>query len=69
MLYTLDSGKVTSKKAALVWASTREPRWRPLFQQVLKDRALGFDADTAPRPGSVRTTLAFADYARDLAQE
>ena len=70
MLYTLDGGQVASKKAALQWAScTLEPQWTPLFRQVLEDRALGFDADASPRPDSLPTTLAFADYARAIARE
>ena len=64
MLCTLDRGRVVSKRAALQWAiQSLEPDWRPLFQQVLEDRSLGFDADAPPRPGSVRKALAFADYA------
>jgi hypothetical protein len=68
MLYALDSGEVTSKKAALEWAKhTLHPRWPPLIQQVLVDRPLGWDPTEPPRPASVELTLAFADYATDLA--
>lgn len=68
ILHTLDTGRVTSKKAALTWARANlDPRWRGLIQQVLDDRELGFDPDAAPRPGSVELTLAFADYATALA--
>lgn len=69
MLYTLETGQVTPKLAALRWASdTLEAGWRPLLQQVREDRALGFDVSARPRPGSVASTLAFADHARALAE-
>jgi len=67
-LYTLETGRVTSKKAALEWARDRlDPRWRTLLQQVVDDRQLGFDTEVRPRPGSVEETLAFAEYAKALA--
>lgn len=63
MLYTLDTGKVTSKKASLQWAKhTLDPEWHALIQQVLDDRPLPWNG--APRPGSVDATTAFADYAK-----
>jgi hypothetical protein len=68
ILHTLQTGRVTSKKAALEWArDSLDPRWRTLLQQVIDDRPLGFDARTRPRPGSVEQTLAFAEYARTVA--
>jgi len=68
MLHTLDSGEVTSKKGALEWAKrSLDPKWVPLIQQVLDDRPLGWDPNDPPRAGSVDLTLAFAEYATDLA--
>ena len=68
ILHTLDTGQVTSKKAAMLWAGDAlDPRWAGLIQQVLDDRPLGFDADAPPRPGSVELTLAFAAYAQSRA--
>ena len=66
--HTLDTGQVTSKKAAMLWAGDAlDPRWAGLIQQVLDDRPLGFDADAPPRPGSAEVTLAFAAYAQSRA--
>jgi predicted nucleotidyltransferase len=63
MLYTLETGRVTSKPAALRWAeATLAPEWRSLIRQVADDRSVPWD-DPA-RPGSVDRTLAFADYAK-----
>jgi predicted nucleotidyltransferase len=68
MLYTLRRGRVASKKVALDWAASNlDTRWRPLLLQTREDRARGFDASARTRPGSVRETIAFAEYARDLA--
>ncbi|WP_051515968.1 aminoglycoside adenylyltransferase domain-containing protein [Candidatus Blastococcus massiliensis] len=66
MLQTLHSGRVTSKRAALLWGrEALDPGWEPLLTQVLEDRPLPWDAP--PRPGSVAETLRFARYAEELA--
>lgn len=68
MLYTLDTGEVTPKRAALEWAKhALDPMWSDLIQQVLDDRALTWN--DPPRPGSVEATIAFAEYAKELAIE
>ena len=68
ILHTLDSGRVTSKKAALFWArDSLDQAWSGLVKQVIDDRPLGWDPGQAPRPGSAERTLAFADYAQDVA--
>ncbi len=68
MLYTLETGEVASKQAALEWAKRRLiPAWHDLIQQVLDDRALGWDPDDPPRTGSVEATIAFAQYAKERA--
>ena len=65
ILHTIETGRVTSKKAALLWARDHlDPGWSGLIQQVIDDRALGWDPDQPPRQGSVEQTLAFADYAK-----
>ncbi|KOV78525.1 aminoglycoside adenylyltransferase domain-containing protein [Nocardia sp. NRRL S-836] len=67
MLYTLHTGEVESKHGALRWAlKMLDQRWHPLIEQVLADRALGWDAEAAPRPGSMEQTSAFAAYAELL---
>lgn len=66
MLYTLRTGEITSKPAALAWAKDAlDPEWRGLIAQVIEDRPLPWN--DPPRPGSVEQTLAFAEYAKALA--
>jgi hypothetical protein len=63
MLYTLDTGEVTSKQNALEWAKSALPkRWHNLIQQTVDDRALPWN--DPPRPGSVEATIAFAKWAQ-----
>jgi hypothetical protein len=66
MLYTLDTGEVASKPAALEWAkATLDPAWNDLIQQVIDDRPLTWN--DPPRAGTVETTIAFAEYAKQRA--
>jgi predicted nucleotidyltransferase len=68
MLYTLDTGEVTSKRAGLEWAKLNlPPKWHALLQQVLDDRELGWDPDDPPRDGSVQETIALLEYAKNRA--
>jgi Domain of unknown function (DUF4111) len=68
ILHTLHEGRVTSKKAALLWAKDHvDPVWSDLIQQALDDRRLGWDPDARPRPGSVEQTLAFVEYVQRAA--
>jgi hypothetical protein len=65
MLYTIDTGEVASKQTSLEWAKhALAPAWHDLIQQVLADRAIGWNPDEPPRPGSVEATIAFAEYAK-----
>jgi predicted nucleotidyltransferase len=66
ILHTLDTGRVTSKRAALLWAKDRlDPKWSALIQQTIDGRA-EYWADPTP-PGAVQETLAFAEYAKSQA--
>jgi hypothetical protein len=59
ILHTFSEGRVTSKKAALLWAKGHldlDPQWSDLIQQVLDDRCLGWDPQAPPRPGRVEQT-------------
>jgi hypothetical protein len=68
MLYTLETGEVASKPAALEWAKhALSPAWHDLIQQALDDRALGWDPNDRPRPGAAEATVAFAEYAKERA--
>jgi hypothetical protein len=65
-LYSLTTGEVTSKRAALEWAMAElDPRWRPLLTQVRDDRALGWDPDEPPRAGSLEAAYEFAAWCQD----
>jgi hypothetical protein len=63
ILRTFEEGRVTSKRAALLWAGGHvDPRWSSLIQRALDDRRLGWDPHASPRPGDVARTLAFVEY-------
>jgi hypothetical protein len=64
VLYTMVTGRVASKPAALRWAhDTLDPRWRPLLAQVAADRLTPWQAVDPPRPGSMELAYEFAAYA------
>jgi hypothetical protein len=68
VLFTLVTGRVSSKPAALRWAAaTLDSAWHPLIRQTLQDRTRGLDVTDPPRPGSVESSLAFASYAHEWA--
>jgi hypothetical protein len=67
VLYSLVTGAVTSKRAALEWAMELDPRWVPLLTQVRDDRARGWDPEEPPRPGSLEAAYAFAAWCREWA--
>jgi hypothetical protein len=65
MLYTLETGEVASKPAALKWANEAlAPAWHDLIQQAVDDRERGWDPDDPPRSGSVEATVSFAEWAK-----
>jgi hypothetical protein len=68
MLYTLETGAVASKPAALAWAKeTLPPAWHDLIQQALDDRARGWDPEDPPRTGSVEATVSLIEWAKERA--
>ncbi len=69
VLYSLDTAEVASKRAAMQWAQQHlDPKWRPLLQQCIEDRALGWNPDERPRAGSLEAAFEFAAYARAVGQ-
>jgi hypothetical protein len=67
MLFTLETGEVTSKPAALEWAKQAlDPAWHDLFQYTEDDRSRGWDPNDRPRAGSAEATIAFAEYAKSI---
>jgi hypothetical protein len=68
MLHTLEAGKVASKPASLEWgARALDPGWHGLIRQALEDRVLAWHPDERPRRGSMKATMAFAEYAKERA--
>ena len=62
MLRTLDSGRITSKKAALLWGRDNlDPQFSELIQRTLDGRASYWAAPASPEDKAA--TRAFADYA------
>jgi hypothetical protein len=69
ILYSLHTAEVASKRHALDWArDTLDPTWRPLLDQVIQDRDLGWDPAEPPRPGSLEATYQFAAYVESFAR-
>ena len=64
ILFIIAHGVVPSKPVALRWAlETLDPAWRPLLTQVLDDRPRGSDFSDRSRPGSIKASLRFGEYA------
>jgi hypothetical protein len=69
VLYTLDTAEIASKRGAMEWAHEHlDPKWRPLLEQCIEDRALGWNPGEPPRPGSLQAAFEFAGYAKALGQ-
>ncbi len=67
MLHTLETGRVTSKRAALLWArDALDPRWSSLIQEALDGRASYWAAPSSPE--AVAATRAFGAWAEDVAR-
>jgi predicted nucleotidyltransferase len=63
IFYTLQTGEVATKLAALEWAlRTLHPRWRPLLGQVRDERSLGWDPAHRRRRGEADAARAFVAY-------
>lgn len=70
ILYSLDTGSVTSKRKALLWGKENlDGEWSDLIQRALDERQIGWDPNDVPSPESVEKTLAFIKYAQTLEQK
>lgn len=70
VLFTLETGEVASKRAALEWGQTTLPeRWHALLAQVAEDRSLPWKPVDPPRPCSVALALEFAAFVEAGADE
>lgn len=65
LLHTLESGRVTSKRAGATWAlDALDPEWRSLIQSAIDDRPDPWvRVHQAAEPAVVERTLAFARHA------
>lgn len=68
VLFTLRTGKATSKRDALTWAARDlDPVWRPLLEQVAVDRSNPWKPVDPPQPGTMDLSCEFADYVESVA--
>lgn len=66
MLYTLETGTVTSKRRALEWAREALPgRWTWIIEEALADRSLAWNDPSDPQ--KVAASIEFARFAGDHA--
>lgn len=62
ILQTFEEGRVTSKKAALLWGrDALDPEWTPLIQRAIDDRDKQWDLPADP--DDVAQSLRFLDFA------
>ncbi len=63
ILQTFESGRITSKRAALLWGrESLDLEWAPLIQRALDGRAAFWNEPA--RPEDIEKTTAFAEYAK-----
>jgi len=64
MLYTIEKGKVASKKDSLLWAKENlDPKWKELITEAIEGRSLGWNHTDPVKPGSIEEVNVFNDYA------
>lgn len=69
VLYSLTTGRVISKRAALLWGEQHlNPRWVHLLRTTREDRERGWDPADPPRPGSLEESYAFGTWCRNYAR-
>jgi hypothetical protein len=62
MLHTLESGRVSSKRSAMLWGRDHlDPQWSSLIQRAIDGRTLQWDAPADP--DDLAATYKFAAYA------
>jgi hypothetical protein len=65
MLYSIATGEMASKRAALLWAKEHlDPAWSDLSKHALAGRHRGWNPNDLPSNESVQQTIAFAEYAK-----
>jgi Domain of unknown function (DUF4111) len=70
ILCTLETGRVASKGASLLWARDNlDPRWKELISETLEGRSLGWNHSDPVEPEVLEATLAFNEYAKQRAAQ
>jgi hypothetical protein len=70
VLHTLETGRVSSKQASLLWARDNlEAKWKDLISEVLEGRSLGWNHSDPLKAGTLETTLAFNEYVKQCAAQ
>jgi hypothetical protein len=70
ILYTLETGRVASKRAALLWARDNlDTKWENLITETLEGRSLGWNHSDPLKPGVLEATLAFNEYVKHRGQQ
>jgi len=65
MLYTIEKGKVASKKDSLLWAKENlDSKWKELISETIDGRTLGWNHADPIKPGSIEKIHAFNEYAK-----
>jgi aminoglycoside adenylyltransferase-like protein/nucleotidyltransferase-like protein len=69
MLYSLETGAVTSKRAAAVWARGQfDARWRPLIERAVSRKPSDAIWNDPAQASEIVETLAFIRYVAELAR-
>lgn len=69
MLYTIETGKVGSKKGSLLWGRDNlDKKWNKLITETIEGRVLGWNHKDPIKPGSIEEIYAFNEYAKQLAE-
>ncbi len=62
IMHTMDTGRITSKKAALIWGREHlPPEWSNIIQRAIDNRAAQWDAPA--NAADVAKTMAFLEFA------
>ena len=70
ILYTLETGRVASKRAALLWARDNlDTKSKNLITETLEGRSLGWNHSDPLKPGVLEATLALNEYVKQRGQK
>jgi hypothetical protein len=70
ILHTMETGRVSSKRAALLWASDNlDAKWKDLISEALAGRSLGWNHSDPLKPGVLEATLEFTEHVKQRAAQ